>query len=604
MRVAPGDGDDTEMAVVDESREPDTVTETVEWEDPSSLPLDTVRDLFLTLSKALRSYQLYDRNNPVYRRFLGNLRDAFREVWETRSDLQILVEEDRFLWMGEEVYREESRSGSLAFLFYRDGIRDLTFRQGLEGDELEVFLDILQRVRSARTAEDDLVTLLWDLDLEYLTYGAVDLLPEGTLLRSEGTPDPGGLDVGEILAGELGEAAPTPEELAAGPAEEEEDPEGVSTIRLEDFNPALYALDEGERSYVEELFREEMKRDIRMDVLNGLFDRLEDPVAEPERQEEIVLSLRQLLPTFLSQGALSHASRLLGELGRILSRKAKLAPGARDEASRLLDEFSSPESVRELVQAVEEGAIAGDGEELGVLLRHLKPAALGPLLARTEELSKPDARETLRNATRKLAEGEEERLVRFLSHSESVVVAGAVRLMGSLRYRPAVPTLIRLLEEGSSEVQEAVLDAARRLPTTGMAEALERLLWHPERDLRIGAARVLGQVRYTPAASTLKKLLDDKEMREADLTEKIALFEAYADLSGEDGVPFLAKILNHRGFLGRREPPEMRACAALALGRVDGAAAIRAVEEARNDPEPVVRTAVNRILNQPGGQDG
>ena len=577
------------------SPEAGPITGAIDWEDPSSLPVGVVRDLFLTLSKALRSYQLYDRDNPVYKRFVENLRDAFRRIWETRDQLQVLVEEDRFVWMGEEVYREETRSGSLAFLLYRDGVRDLTFRRGVEDEELDILLDVLHRVRSARQEEDDLVTLLWDLNLDHLGYSAVDLLPEGTLLRAPDDPDPSEVDIREILEGELGEDAPGEEDFARAVTDATA-LDDLRAIRTEDFNPTLYALDERERSYLEDQYRKEMRRDTRTDVLNALFDRLEDREYARKREEEILAAIQQLLPTFLAQGSLRHAARLLNELEKVRKRPQALSEEGFASAEKLMEEFSSPESVRELVQAVEAGTVDDDGESLALLLRHLKPRALGPLLARAEAVSRPEARQLIQRAIRKLAEGEEERLARFLSHSDDGVVAGAVRLMGALRHRPAVPTLVRLLEEGSPSIQEAVLDAARRIPTTAMAEAVERCLVRENRDLRIGAARVLAEIQYTPAVASLRNLLEDRDMREADITEKLAFFQAFADLAGEDAIGLLARILNHRGFLGRREPPEMRACAALALGRVGAARAIQEVERARGDDEPVVRTAVKRVL--------
>lgn len=569
----------------------------VDWEDPASLPVEAVEDLFLTLSKALRSYQLYDRNNPVYRRFLTNLREAFQAVWVERDELELLVDEDRFLWMGQEVYREDNRSGSLAFLLYRDGIRELTLREGIEDDEMEVLLDVLQRVRSSRSSEDDLVTLLWDLELSFVEYGAVDLLPEGTLLRSEPSPDER-FDAGEILTGEFGQEAPSEEERAAAAEGEVGAEAPAGSIRPEDFNPSLYALDEGERSYVEQLYRAELKRDVHLDVLNALFDRFEDPGTDASRQKEIGAALRQLLPTFLARGELSHSARLLREIEELMRSGVPLGAEAREEIDALLDDFSSPDAVRELVQALEEGAIPDDGEELGLLLRHLKPSALGPLLARIEEVKRPQARHTLRTATRTLARGEEDRMVRFLSDPDPIVVAGAVRLLGDLRHKPSVPTLIELLRAGPPAVRAAVLDAARRLPVTALAEELERTLVDEERDLRVGAARVLAEVEYVPATETLGRILEAREFRDADLTEKMAFFEAYAELAGSTGVVLLSRLLNHRSLLGRREPPELRACAALALGRIDDPTAVQALERARDDAEPAVRSAVKRVLSR------
>jgi hypothetical protein len=90
--------------------------------------------------------------------------------------------------------------------------------------------------------------------------------------------------------------------------------------------------------------------------------------------------------------------------------------------------------------------------------------------------------------------------------------------------------------------------------------------------------------------------LEDKEFRQADVTEKISFFEAYGLLAGESAVGFLNKILNGRGFLGRREPAELRAGAALGLGKVRTASALQALDTARKEEDPIVRSAVNRAL--------
>ena len=40
------------------------------------LPVAPVKELFVTFSKALRAFQLYDENNPVYQRFVSALHHA------------------------------------------------------------------------------------------------------------------------------------------------------------------------------------------------------------------------------------------------------------------------------------------------------------------------------------------------------------------------------------------------------------------------------------------------------------------------------------------------------------------------------------------------
>jgi HEAT repeat protein len=59
-------------------------------------------------------------------------------------------------------------------------------------------------------------------------------------------------------------------------------------------------------------------------------------------------------------------------------------------------------------------------------------------------------------------------------------------------------------------------------------------------------------------------------------------------------------ILNGKGFLGRREEPEIRACAAVALGRIGTARALESLRTASGEKDVVVRNAVTRALRSPG----
>jgi len=76
----------------------------------------------------------------------------------------------------------------------------------------------------------------------------------------------------------------------------------------------------------------------------------------------------------------------------------------------------------------------------------------------------------------------------------------------------------------------------------------------------------------------------------------MALFEAYGALSGDSGVSFLDGILNGKGFLGRREDAELRACAAMALGRIGTDQAMTCLRQAQGEKDVVVRNAVNKAL--------
>jgi HEAT repeat protein len=76
----------------------------------------------------------------------------------------------------------------------------------------------------------------------------------------------------------------------------------------------------------------------------------------------------------------------------------------------------------------------------------------------------------------------------------------------------------------------------------------------------------------------------------------MSFFEAYGALCGDSGLEYLDALLNGKGFLGRREDAEVRACAAFALGRIGSIRATEALRKAAGEKDVVVRNAVNRAL--------
>jgi HEAT repeat protein len=566
----------------------------IDWDDPSTLPLDEVRELFQTLAKALRAYQLYDENNPVYKRFVGNLRESFQGLWGEVERLPVQVEEDRITWLREEVYRSDSRADSLAFLFYKDGIRDITFLPGIEDDELEPLLSVLQRARNLRPESDDLLTILWEADLTRFQYHYVDVLAEGLdgpLLEEHTKPDLRLVLTGELTLDDIPEA----DEAAAQVAGAEQAAPLKPKVSAEDLNPTLYSLDAREMEQLRKELDREMARDLRGDVLAALFDRLEEP-RNPGRQTQILAILRTLLPNFLSRGEITAAATVLEEVGILIRDEQRFDGARRSQAGAMVEEISSADSIEELIRALQDGSIRPAPRELSDFLRHLGAGALEPLIRAAEETEEKELRPVLREACRGIAEQNRGAILELLGSDEPAVVAGATRVAGRIQLTEAGTKLSALLSHEDERVQLAAIEAAVNLKASTAAGALEAALQHSDRNIRMSAARGLAHLRYKPAEKTLKQVITSKQVRQADLSEKIAFFEAYGILAGAAGVSVLDRMLNSRGFLGRRESPDVRACAALALGKIRTAAARKALDLAAKEDDPVVRSAVNRAL--------
>lgn len=556
-----------------------TGTPGLERDAPSAADVARVEDLLRGLSAAVRSYRLYAGNGPMLERFVDALRQKLAAVWADLPLVRLEIGEQWMKWEGVRVFPTGDSGADLAFLFYKDGIREVVMLPGLEA-EIEPLLRVLGSAPQIREDEDDLITLLWQQSFTAFRYEYVEALAEGveSIAVAGGQPAP-------IDAAAVRSAAASPPTPAA--------PAGLTP---EDFQDTLYFLDESELRRLREEVQREAERDLWTDVLGALFDRLEDGSAE--RQIRIVRVLAELLPSALGAGEFDRAAWILRELAQLAARPELFRPEALREVRHVFVQLANPETVAELIKTLEANPEALHRDSLTELLGYFPPESLAPLTRAVEVVNRPDVRRALEAAIQRLAGSNRDEVVRLLADPDPGVAAGAARKVGQLGIGAAVPDLLRLLKHPEESVRCAAVDALVELRAAVAGSSLVALLDDPERDVRVGAARALGALQYTAARTPLEAAIGSKRLRAADRSEKIAFFEAFGQLAGAEGVALLDRALNGRSWLGRGESPEVRACAALALARVRHPAARAALSAAANDSDPVVRSAVQRALRE------
>jgi HEAT repeat protein len=186
-------------------------------------------------------------------------------------------------------------------------------------------------------------------------------------------------------------------------------------------------------------------------------------------------------------------------------------------------------------------------------------------------------------------------LTSLVGVEDQATALGAARLAGQLGLTDAAPHIASLFRRADAPGRRVAIESLVQIKTSiSMAAALEALE-DEDREVRIAAARGLASARYQPARPRLEEMIQRKGIREADLTEQIAFFEAFGSVAGGESVKMLDRLLNGRRLIGK-QTPEIRACAAMALGRVANAEARQALLQAAQDPHPMVRTAVGKAL--------
>jgi HEAT repeat protein len=537
-----------------------------------------VEEMLRLLSRAVRAHLLYLENNPTYLKSLEVLKASFARIWLHTSELVFEITDTQITWDGNAVMTEaEKSSDALPWILYKDGLRELRLSRGVEEQEIVALVQVIAKVRKGGN-EDDLLTLLWEYEFSYVRYRYVDV--------SFDTAVP--IDPAEDIKARLVDPATMRE-----PAQEQIVPAGV--VSMDDFDSTLYFLDENEVQYLQKAIKEHYAVDLRQNVVNVLLDVFEQQT-DPAIRDEVCAILEGMLVNLLTTGQLRAVASLLRETNIAAARARDITPQQRELLLALPNRMSEPTAVAQLLQSLDERSDLPPQADLNELFEQLRVSALGTIFGWLGRIVTPSVRTLLESAADRLAAANTSELVRLLGSSEREVALEAVRRAGSLKTAAAVPALSRLLQQGDATLRLAAVNALADIGTPGALQHLDRGIDDDDREVRIASVRALGVHNHRASVQKIEMALIGKRIQDGDLTEKMAFFESFGSLCGAAGIPMLDGLLNKKGLFGKRGDAEVRACAAMALGRIGSDAAFAALRRSSSDKDILVRNAVSKAL--------
>ena len=554
------------------------------------------------ISKGMRATQLYLPNNPVYQRAVENVRTAFRQIWQATDDLILDIGETEMRWEDKSVYHQEQRNESIAWTLYKDGVRSLTFKPAVEEAEIVRFLAVLHQAKNLQAdAPDDLLTLLWAEDFQFISYTFRELASDNAVPIERSEVSTAAMGGGGTPGGDAGPGDAT---TIRRQVEEEAPAKHEGLVSIDDFDTTLYFLDDKEIEYLHKEVEREYAQDLRGNVLSMLFDLLELQTYGTVRAELISI-VENFIPYLLGAGDFRSVAFILRECKVILQRARELIPEHRQTLEGLPGRLSQSDALAQLLQSLDEATSHPTEEELSDLFAELRSEALGTLMAWLPKLSNERVKNLVQNAAERLAQTHAGEVLKALASSDPTVQLEMVRLAGRLKLPGAPDGMGPLLERGERDLKLAVVEALTTIGTAGATRLLEKAIDDAERDVRISAVKFLGTRGHRNAFPRIEAAVMGAKLKEADLTEKMTFFEAYGSLAGAAGIPALEKMLVPKGgLLGRKEDPETRACAAMALGKIRTPAARDVLQKVTQDKEALVRNAVSRALREVGGAGG
>lgn len=496
-------------------------------------------------ARTLKTSRLYHASNPTVVKFRTELTVALTRLVSELGPVTYKFTADDILYDDVSLYPAKSRDDNLALPFHRDGVRGLTFNTGITAREVDALIDAVMLVTGQAQIDDDLVTLLWQANLQHVD---VDYVP------AEG-------DVGAGTNDESGALVPWPtasvadeEEHSAAETASEGDPTASGTgSRSDDWTT-------GELTVEIEAGFEELDAMAPSETA-----RFHDEFAA-EHEVTLMTTALAIARAYLDAGA-STEDR--AELARFVPRMLRVAVGdgswleAREALSLLrdcgADEWSVESFTQELFQPISISATVEQLDRQG-------PGQVMEFIALAKELGEPATewlnltlaesqhrltRRLLAEALTEMCRDNPERVAPWLADQRWFVVRNAVQILGWIGGDAVVGMLGSAMKHRDPRVRREVVAALGQVDPVVARPLLMELIPGADKPLFCTIVGQLAFERDTATARMLVGYLQDPTFENRGVDEKRAIYAGLAATATDDVLPELEAELAKGHWLAR-----------------------------------------------------
>lgn len=525
------------------------------------------KEVIQAILKSKKILRMYPENNPIYVKTLEDAYNKFREFFYYNEELQLKIKQNEIYCGSELVYNSSEKEDNLALFFFKDGLREITFKKGLTNDEMEAFLTVIKLDFDTEVIDDDIVTLFWEKDFQNIQYVVDD-----AVLADEDNYDP--TAVKEIKK----EEANAPDNLmkAYEDAFSESDKiKEASIVPLSDKD--LQALlKEFEKDSQEKLGK----------LVNILFEMMY--LAETRQDfEDISLFLMNSVDYAILRGDIQIVTDILSRLKTLLENK-DISEDIKKYMDKILHFAGSEAVINHIGELLDSGQDI-DEKVFDDFVRFLDKNAIAPFIKILGELKNIHPRKIVINALTYLGPKDIIQLSSGLNDTRWYVVRNIIHILRKIADKRAVDFLLRTVKHGDNRVKIEVIRALGELGGAGVIIALRDALEDPEVQVRIAALKALGNIRSEAAKRIILDKIKDKNFRDKEFGEKKDYFETIAKWKDEEIFDFLVSTLKKKTFFGSTKNDEKRACAAFSLGLLGNKAALNILTKYRNESSKLLK---------------
>jgi hypothetical protein len=564
-----------------------------------ALDVKRVADWLQALVRTLKAYRMYLPNNPTLHKFQSDLEARTWSCLKEIGDIVLNVQQFDLLFEDYSVYHNAAREESLAFRFFTDGVRQITFREGLEPQELRGVLEVLKKATDTSQGQDDVVTLLWERDFRHIEYVHISIedLMDGSSSQ-EYEPEAGAIEGGGIP---WPSRAEIPEEDApvAVPGEsilersDDWSPKAPITPSWDESVGVQFALSETETQQLTDAIRVEDERPLLNEVLEIVAAILTSE-EEPTSFLESASAFQKFIELALEEGDLARANHLLSRLRTIAAKKAETHSELRGLAEQVIREIGRPSFLGQFAPILNAHPDLDPGLLTNFLVQ-IGPTSAGAVCDLLGQVNHMKHRRALCEALAISCKDDVDVLISRLGDSRWYVIRNVVYVLGRIAHQGVERALDRALHHEDVRVRKEAVRALGNIESPTSRAFLVSAFRDLDASVRIQAALTLAQKRDDRAAQSIWGAIQAPEFVRRDQNERRVFFEAVGKSGSDPFVPRLHEMLT-RGGLFRGTNEEERMNAALALAWLGSPKAIEVLNHELTSKREPVRKAVESAL--------
>ncbi len=531
--------------------------------------LRSAKGLIQSFLQTLKAYRLYDADHPILIKFLDRLKKDFENYFTESDSFFLQVGQHQLFYRGKPVYESQDVKESLAFLFYKDGIREMRFFNGLEFQEIVDFLEVVRKSDRVNRCEDDLVTLLWEKDFSHIAFTTVDEFLDAGATSVPAT-EQDLISKLEYRGFDEGAKPETPDERP----EEEPKP-----LVVENLKQALHLspgqtlaqacrLEPEEWEEIQQEILGEQQPGYLFVVIDNLVEILLHLGEDMDAYENMISYFQRTFTSFLEQGEVGKAAAVMRNLNdtiesMVLKDKQIFA------IRRILEAASSDRAIEFIGKAMKQNDDVNT-EFIHHYLRLVTKQAIEPLCELLGSLESGKWRKAVCERLAELSQEDIQPVAKFLAAPNPVLVSHILYILSKSGHPDLVKVLSPLADHEDRKIREETLKVLSRVGVKGR-ELFLKFLKDPVPEIRGKTSFLFAKAGGEQAAKPLMEIILSEDFLKRDHEEKAIFFRALGETKSGEAIPVLKKIAGKRRWFHRAKWNEMRQGARATLKMLEAA---------------------------------